>query len=332
MLLLSIVTALVLDRVLGEPKRFHPLVGFGWLASGLERLLRQCGKGAVTPPVEPSLSDSDGSSSGRLRLLGLVGWLILAPMLTAVFYGLCLPVINSGDIGSFLVGALVLYLSMGGRSLAEHARAVSAPLSNKPFAPDDLVCARRQLSRMVSRETAELDREGVAKATVESVLENANDAILAPIFWFAVAGIPGVLLYRFANTLDAMWGYKNQRYRYFGWVAARMDDVLNWLPARCCALSYALMGNFAPAIRCWRQQARLCESPNAGPVMSSGAGAMGVCLGGRACYHGEIVIKPQLGEGRTANGNDIEGAIQLVQRSVVLWVAVVALIQVCLWR
>jgi adenosylcobinamide-phosphate synthase len=331
MLLLSIVTALVLDHLLGEPKRFHPLIGFGWLANNLERLLRRPGKGEKKISIDQGFPVPGGLSSGNQRLMGLAGWLVLAPMLTALLYWLLSPIINAGEIGLFLVGTLVLYFSIGCRSLAEHARSVAAPLSKQPFSSDDLDCARQQLSRMVSRETADLDKESVAKATVESVLENANDAILAPIFWFVVAGIPGVLLYRFTNTLDAMWGYKNRRYRYFGWVAARMDDVLNWLPARCCALSYALVGNFAPAIRCWQQQARLCDSPNAGPVMSSGAGAMGICLGGRACYHGEVVIKPQLGEGRIANCDDIAGAIQLVQRTVVLWIAVVVLIQLCLW-
>jgi len=315
MTLLAIILALVLDQLLGEPKRFHPLVGFGWLATTVERLLRR------------HVIRKNNSSPVTSRLTGALGWLFLAPLMTLGVYWLLSAFVDAGDVMALLIGALVLYFCIGSRSLAEHARAVAAPLRE-----NDLPEARQQLSRIVSRETANLDQQGVAKATVESVLENASDAILAPIFWFVVAGIPGVLLYRFSNTLDAMWGYKNQQYRYFGWAAARMDDMLNWLPARCCALSYAMLGNWNNAIRCWQQQAPLCDSPNAGPVMSSGAGAMGIRLGGVAYYHGEEVNKPELGNGRSSvNSADIERAIELVRHAVVLWVGVIVLIQLCTW-
>ena len=318
MTLLTIIFALVLDQLLGEPKRFHPLVGFGRLATGVERLLRTY------------VIRKDNVPSVVIRVAGLLGWLFLAPILTWGCYWLVSPIVDLADAPEFFVGTVVLYFCIGNRSLAEHARAVAVPLTQKPFVDHDLVIARQQLGRIVSRETDSLNKEGVAKAAVESVLENANDAVLAPIFWFAVAGIPGVLLYRFVNTLDAMWGYKNQRYRYFGWAAARMDDVLNWLPARCCALSYAIVGNWNTAIRCWRLQAPLCESPNAGPVMSSGAGAMEISLGGRAYYHGQEVIKPTLGEGRVACSEDIEASLQFVWRTIILWIGVIALIQMFL--
>jgi adenosylcobinamide-phosphate synthase len=314
MTLLTIILALVLDQLLGEPKRFHPLVGFGWLVTTVEQLLRR------------HVIRKHNSSPVAVRFAGTLGWLLLAPLMTLGIYWLLSPFVDAGDVMAFPAGALVLFFCIGNRSLAEHARAVAEPLCS-----GDLPSARQQLSRMVSRETDNLDKEGVAKAAVESVLENASDAVLAPIFWFVVAGIPGVLLYRFTNTLDAMWGYKNQQYRYFGWAAARMDDVLNWLPARCCALSYAIVGNWNTAIRCWQQQAPLCGSPNAGPVMSSGAGAMGVRLGGVAYYHGEEVSKPELGSGRTANSEDIERAIELVRHAVVLWVGVIALVHFCTW-
>ena len=319
MTLLAIIFALLLDQLLGEPKRFHPLVGFGRLVSSVELLLR---KYAIS---------KDGSSIMYERLVGTLGWLLLAPLVMLSLYYLLSPLLEAGTAISLILGTLVLYFCIGKRSLAEHARAVVTPLSQEPFAHNDLVNARQQLSRIVSRETENLDQEGVAKATVESVLENASDAVLAPIFWFAVAGIPGVLLYRFANTLDAMWGYKNQRYQYFGWASARMDDILNWLPARCCALSYAIVGNWSTAIRCWKKQAPLCDSPNAGPVMSSGAGAMEISLGGTACYHGQEVIKPALGEGRSARCEDIEAALRLVGRTTVVWVGVIAMIEMYSW-
>lgn len=320
MILLTIVLALLLDQLLGEPKRFHPLVGFGRLTHWVEQCIR---KYVV----------NNGTSDTGYRFIGVLSWIVLVLPLTALI-GWLLNV--DGQFLELSFGSIILYLCIGGRSLAEHARAVAAPLSRSDIdgsqndidgSQNNIDSARKQLSRIVSRDTATLDKNGIAKATVESVLENASDAILAPIFWFAIAGIPGVLLYRFSNTLDAMWGYKNQRYRYFGWAAARIDDALNWLPARCCALSYAITGNWKSSMSCWQQQAQHCESPNAGPVMASGAGALGICLGGSARYDGLDVIRPELGEGRLAGWQDIDAALDLVWRATILWVGVIAILQ-----
>ena len=214
-------------------------------------------------------------------------------------------------------------MAVGGRSLAEHARAVGTPL-----AAGDLAGARQRLSWIVSRHTAELDEAGVAKATVESVLENGNDAIFGALFWFALLGGPGALMFRLANTLDAMWGYRNERYLRFGWAAARIDDVLNFIPARLTAISYALLGHTAAALRCWRTQAPNWDSPNAGPVMASGAGALHVSLGGPAVYHGHLETRPTLGTGAPARAADIDKAVALVHNSVWLWLMAIAAINV----
>ncbi|MCK5886481.1 MAG: cobalamin biosynthesis protein, partial [Alcanivorax sp.] len=119
-----------------------------------------------------------------------------------------------------------------------------------------------------------------------------------------------------------MWGYRTERFEQFGKVAARLDDVLGWAPARLTAISYALCGRFAASLRCWQQQARACDSPNAGPVMAAGAGALGVLLGGGAPYHGGWKDKPWLGEGKAASAVSIAAAITLMQRALALWLVV----------
>jgi adenosylcobinamide-phosphate synthase len=217
---------------------------------------------------------------------------------------------------AWVFNAILLYFALGGRSLAEHATRVANDL-----AVGDLPAARLHVSWMVSRDTSELDAAGVAKACVESTLENGNDAVFATLFWFALLGGPGAVLLRLTNTLDAMWGYKNERFLHFGWAAARIDDVLNYLPARLTALSYAVFGQTRTALRSWRKQAPTWESPNAGPVMAAGAGSLGLALGGAAIYDSRVEERPPLGEGRAACGADIRRALALVRRSLLLWLA-----------
>jgi len=279
-----------LDRLLGEPKRWHPLVGFGTLADAAERLFN---RGAWR------------------RLSGLLAWaLLVLPWVALAAWA------RPPNLLGWALDAALLYLALGGRSLAEHAARVAADL-----AAGDLAAARQHVGWMVSRDTGELDEAGVAKACVESTLENGNDAVFGALFWFALLGGPGAVLFRLANTLDAMWGYKSERFLHFGWAAARLDDALNYLPARLTALSYALFGRTRTALASWRQQAPGWESPNAGPVMAAGAGSLGLALGGAAIYHGEHEERPPLGAGRPARAEDIARVLKLVRRSLLLWLA-----------
>jgi adenosylcobinamide-phosphate synthase len=288
---LAALTAVLLDRLLGEVTRFHPLVGFGNLAAAIEKKL-----------------NSRSITNGLLAWLLAIGpWLALAVWLR--------------PLAPFAVDVVLLYFAIGAQSLGEHAEAIARPLQAGQL--DD---ARRRVSWIVSRDTSALDASGIAKAGVESVLENGNDAIFGALFWFTVLGGPGALLFRLANTLDAMWGYRTERYNLFGRFAARFDDALNFLPARLTALSYALLGHTRMALRCWRQQAAGWDSPNAGPVMAAGAGSLGVALGGAAIYHGAEEIRPPLGLGPAPVAADLRRAVSLVNNSLWLWLAALFLI------
>lgn len=284
---LAALAAVLLDRWLGEPRRWHPLVGFGNLASMLEKKL-----------------------NNRHIASGLLAWLLVVGPWVALAFWL-------RPFAPFAVDVALLYFALGAQSLAEHAEAVARPLREGRL--DE---AQTRVGWMVSRETSQLDESGVAKAGVESVLENGNDAIFGALFWFALLGGPGALLFRLANTLDAMWGYRTERYNLFGRFAARFDDLLNWLPARLTALTYALLGRTRTALACWKAQAPGWESPNAGPVMSAGAGSLGVLLGGAAIYHGQEEIRPPLGAGPAPLAADLGRAITLIRRSLWLWLAV----------
>jgi adenosylcobinamide-phosphate synthase len=286
------VAAIALDAMLGEPRRWHPLVGLGRIVDWVENRLNPMA-------LQPRPSQ---------RWRGVMGVAVIMVPFTLLGYAAC----RLEHAGPF-IDVLLLYFAVGHKSLHQHARVVSNALQ----ANDD-AAARTAASYMVSRDSAAIEP---VPATVESVLENGNDGVFGPLFWFLVAGGTGALLFRLANTLDAMWGYKNDRFRYFGWAAARLDDVLDYIPARLTALSYALLGRTRLALNCWRTQAPLWDSPNAGPVMSAGAGALGIQLGGPARYHGEWHQRPDLGCGRKAVMADIERALTLVRHSVYLWLA-----------
>ncbi|HVJ38477.1 MAG TPA: adenosylcobinamide-phosphate synthase CbiB [Stenotrophomonas sp.] len=289
--------AVLLDLLFGEPRRGHPLVAFGRFASGLEARLYR---------------DS--------RALGLAAWMLAVLPLVGVAGGLQWWLWTRAPWAGLAWAALALYVALGLRSLGEHAVAVAAALEG-----DDLAAARLAVGRIVSRDVQALDAQQVAGAATESVLENGSDAVFAALFWGVLLGAPGAVLYRLANTLDAMWGYRTPRYQRFGWAAARIDDGLNWLPARLAALTYAVLGATGCALRCWRVQGTRWKSPNAGPVMSAGAGALRVVLGGAAPYHGQWQLRPVLGAGAAPDASSVRRALSLVRSGVALWLLLLAL-------
>lgn len=352
-----VISALILDRLFGEPSRFHPLVGFGSIVDKLEAFLNSNNENAMEGSEnededegkdvnkekvasvidEETAGNNEGGIKEGFQIIQnfsqkqkgvLAVFLAISPFVFVA--GLVTFLLNDSALVMTIFASVVLYAAIGYRSLIEHADRIRLPLSQ-----NQLPEARKAVGMIVSRDTENLEESDIAKAATESVLENGADAIFAAIFWFCLLGVPGVILYRLSNTLDAMWGYKNTRFKHFGWAAARFDDVLNFVPARLTALSYALVGETAQSIKCWQQQGFSWKSPNAGPVMSAGAGAINVSLGGAAQYHNEIQQRQNLGPSEDDGGDapqadSIAKACDLLKKSIVLWCLVIAVVDVWL--
>jgi adenosylcobinamide-phosphate synthase len=287
------VAGVIVDRIFGEPADKHPLVAFGRLATRIEVKM---------------------NTGFRARPAGILAWLlaVVPPVVVSALLVRVLPFTLA-----CAVHVALLWFALGAKSLRDHIAPIARALGR-----GDLPEARVLTAKVVSRDTENADEAALSRAAVESALENGNDAIFGALFWFVIAGGPGALMFRLANTLDAMWGYRTPRYLRFGWAAARFDDVLNFVPARLTAASYALLGDTRTAWRCWRTQAPLWDSPNAGPVMASGAGSLNVMLGGAAIYHGTLESRPVLGFGKTAAPRHVVAAMRLVDRTILLWLVV----------
>ena len=210
-----------------------------------------------------------------------------------------------------MVTAASTWAVVGGTTLRREAATM-----RRLLAADDLAGARQRLSHLCGRDPSALDQAGLARATVESVAENTADAVVGPLLWGAVAGVPGLLAYRAVNTLDAMVGHRSDRYARFGWASARLDDLANLAPARLtAALTVALApvvgGRPRSALRAWRRDGGKHPSPNAGPVEAAFAGALGRTLGGTLTYGTRVEDRPLLGDGPAPDVDDIARAARL---------------------
>jgi len=285
------------DVLFGDPPRGHPVALFGSGAAALERL-----------------TYADSRSAGALHtgaLLGALGVLGVAVERTAR---------GRGAGWTAVATAATTFFALGGTSLSRTGQQMVSLLAAR-----DVAGARRLLPSLCGRDPAALDSAGLARAVVESVAENTSDAQVAPVLWATVGGLPAVLVYRGANTLDAMIGNRSPRYVRFGWAAARFDDVANFVAARVTALLVAACapvvgGSPFEAIRAWRRDAARHPSPNAGVVEAAFAGALGVRLGGPTQYAHELENRPTLGDGRAPEVSDLVRAVRLsriVQAAVV---------------
>jgi adenosylcobinamide-phosphate synthase len=291
------------DLLLADPRRGHPVALFGRSASRLERL-----------------TYSDNRMAGVAHVGVLIGGLAVAGVVAervSKRHGTSW----ASACSTSACTAAATYVALGGTSLARIGADMAVLLEQ-----GDVPAARALLPALCGRDPDSLDAAGLARAALESVAENTSDAAVAPLWWGAVGGVPGLLTYRGVNTLDAMIGHRSPRYSRFGWAAARLDDVMNYLPARTTGLLVAVCapivgGSARSSLAAWRSDAARHPSPNAGVVEAAFAGALDVGLGGPTQYEHGLELRPALGEGRPP------GVVDL-RRSVVLSQAVTALAMV----
>jgi len=293
---LTIIIALILDLILGEAKRYHYLVGFGWLSQQCESRLNP-----------DHMNDESTQFTLNSAILGGLSWgLLVCPIpLIYLYY-----VNDLMWYWQVILDATILYLAIGLTSLKQHAMQVYHPLKS-----GDLTTARHFTGYLVSRETQSLTSDDMARATTESMLENGHDSVIASLFYYVVGGAPLVILHRLANTLDAMWGYKTSRYNAFGYASARLDDLLGFVSGKVCTLLYAVQGNFLTSMKNAYRQGNVYKSHNGGWVMAAGATVLNRTLGGSANYHGKKVTSITLGSGSPVTLKDIPSSLVIIKRA-----------------
>ena len=304
---LGLILGFVLDLLFADPRRRHPVALFGGFAERLERVLYR---------------DS--------RIQGL--WFALSLTGGIAAFGYLISSHIHGWLLRIGVVAIVTWIVLGGTSLIKEAEAMADVLGE-----NDLPAARIRLGSLCGRDSTSLDANALARATVESVAENTSDAVVAPLFWGALLGIPGLLAYRALNTLDAMVGHRSPRYAKFGMASAKLDDFANFIPARLAGILTALCapivgGTSVKTLRVMFRDGSYHPSPNAGQVEAAFAGALGLTLGGTNIYAGVVDDRPRLGHGKAAEVGDIAQANRLSRVVQIVAVLVAALASAFLWR
>ncbi len=305
----AMMVAMAVDALLGWPSWLftrigHPVTWLGRLIAAIDRSWNR----TFDPPA-------------LRRAAGVAGALVVIAISVALGW-IVQSALPSGWIQTALLGVLAWPL-VALRSLHDHVAAVARPLQD-----GDIAAARDAVSRIVGRDPSALDEAGIARAAIESLAENASDGIVAPVFWGALFGLPGILGYKVVNTLDSMIGHRSERHEAFGWAAARIDDVANFIPARVTGFLFVLLApHRSEALSCMTRDARRHRSPNAGWPEAAMAGGLGVRLSGPRIYHGSLTNEPWLNEGaRDPRAADIAEALTVYRRAMLLLAGVLAML------
>jgi adenosylcobinamide-phosphate synthase len=279
---LAVAAGFVLDQLVGEPPtKVHPVVGFGSFMKRVEKSIYR-----------------DSRAAGSVMCA------------TGVFVAAGSGVAGNRFLGKFLASTLSVYVAVASKMLTDEAKAVEAALDS-----GDLSEARQRVRSLVGRKTAELDENEISRAVVESLAENTVDADIASLWWAALGGAPAVLAHRAVNTLDAMVGHHSVRYERFGWASARLDDLVNWIPARIAAAAVVAVRprSASQILATVRRDAHQHPSPNGGIIEAAFAGALGIQLGGTNSYGNDVEHRGLLGDGRRVEVGDITNAVKLAK-------------------
>lgn len=293
--------ALVIDAGLGWPSAIHARIGHPvtWIGAMISKLDRRFNR--------------DTDSEATRRAAGICAAVTVIAVAAGVGW-VCASMLPGGWLGVILAGVLAWPL-VAARSMHDHVDAVARPLIS-----GDLPAARQAVAMIVGRDPSLLDAAGVARAATESLAENTSDGIVAPLFWGAIFGLPGIAAYKAINTLDSMIGHRTIRHEAFGWAAARIDDVANLIPARLTGLLFAAV-SIRPRIALatmWRDAGHH-RSPNAGWPEAAMAGAIGIRLSGPRVYEGQLSQEPWLnGEAPDPTAADLNRALALYRRAMLL--------------
>ena len=297
--LLSFIIGWLLDLTLGDPARLpHPVVWFGKAISACEHRLNKGShrklKGALTAII-------------LIAIVFVATWLLRHLLLPLPPYGL------------ILLDAVIIFYCLAGTTLIREVREVFLALDRS------LDEGRRQVARIVGRDTSELSAQEVRTAALETLAENLSDGVIAPLFWLALLGTPGMLAYKMVNTLDSMIGYKTERYRAFGCWAAHIDDMVNWIPARLTAFLMVVASGRLALLRFVAQNGRNHASPNSGYPEAALAGILDCRFGGPHYYFGQLFEKPYIGDNpRELNTGAMKKAVRINRTAEVLMVILVA--------
>lgn len=311
------IAALVIDTIYGDPRSdWHPVVLIGKLISFYENKLYP----------EPK------TSNGNMFLRGMVT-VLLVLLTVGLITGLLVWLSVKGGILFYAaMGAVILYFTITPRALCRDGMEIYHLLK-----AGDIVAARKRLSWIVGRDTENLDESDIARGTVETIAENTTDGIISPLFWFLLFGLVGAMVYRAGNTMDSMLGYKNDRYLYFGRFAARLDDVLNYIPARITFLLFVasaaiLKLDWKNAKKIGLRDAPKHPSPNGGYAEATVAGAMHVRLGGYNYYEGKPEFREYMGDPDTPlKADHIKQAIYMMYGATILFVVLESVLIFFLW-
>lgn len=305
----------ILDLLIGDPNNpFHPVRGIGLLASKLETIFRKLLKNS-------------------LKIAGLIVWMITIILTFAITYGIIFVCMKINKYLGIIVQGIIIYFCISAKGLVVEGYKVIKYLNE-----GNIEKSRKQLSYIVGRDTESLDSKGITRAVIETIAENMSDGVIAPILFAGIFGAAGSMAYKAVNTMDSMFGYKNEKYIKFGYFPAKLDDLFNYIPARVTGIliiisSFFLKRDYKNSFKIYKRDRYNHTSPNSAHPEAAMAGALDIQLGGANYYFGKIVEKPVIGDKiKEIEINDVKKTAEILYLSAVMGVILMVIIKFIIYR